>query len=1134
VTVRVARPASLPAAADRFIVVEASAGTGKTYFLEHRVVDLILGAGAELPQILLVTFTDKAVAELRLRIRDLLDRLARAEPATEAPPDDAPEGTSCWVIDDDARARLRAAVTAFDHAPIFTIHGFCHRVLVEDAFAARRLFEQTQVADEVAFDAAFSALLRERFACTEPDRELLAAYLEAGHTVDQLRALLLACARADATPPRRVDPAHARAVGDALVAAFGTAEARQHLLAGVPWQGKQRYAPAWLDAAGEAAAACAGGGGARVLAACALLRDGAGKLLKYLEASPAHAAAAGALRDALAMMALEEALAAELLPHVLDRIGTDKAERGLFDYADMLQLVRDALRGERGPELAHRLRTRMPWVMIDEFQDTDPVQWEIFRTVWLADGARGLAIVGDPKQAIYGFRGADVATYQEARDELLAAGATQVTLDVNRRSTPELVDAVNDLLLGPAPAAGAPRVPLPPFPLMSASIAYDHPVRASGDITCAEPRPPVTVFALQGAGRDANRDALARAIGTEIERLAAAPPAWQTRGRQPAFALGQVMVLTRSNKESMAIAAALRARGLPCALVESDRLFETREAAELAAVLDAVASPRDRSARLRALRTRFFDVPWPELMRVVDAPDHHPAIARLHDWAALAIRRDYEALLRRLVEDSRFAERALVLGAGERALVNTWHLIELLHEEVARSRCDLGELAGRMRRWIAEHDAIDDDRDVQRAETDADAIRILTMHKAKGLEAPYVFVYGAASSGQRSKVHALRDATGRVLVVAPHDADLAARLAREQAAENQRLAYVALTRAQVRLYLPLYGDKVDADATYAQIQPCLAMLTSHAHPRYEVVPVPVDLPAEPPAPADALVELDVPPPPPPGALAPLATARTHIAMLSYTRLARELDAAAHGAPPAQALAIDPAEFDVDVDVAGDPAAPAAALGPDELPAGADAGLFLHDLFELAELAGARAAPDADAWRADPEFARLLTDHARARGIEPRYLAHAARLVHATLTAPLALTDGRELPPLVTATALAREVEFAYRIPGEGPPGLVKGFIDALIAYDDELWVLDYKSDLLAGDLVAAARERVTTHYAVQARLYALAAERVRGARRLAGLVFAFVRHGVAVPVAVDDAALAGWSGWLAALHGARA
>src|SRR5215470_1378559 len=113
----VARPAALPPADTRLVVVEASAGTGKTYFLEHRVVDLVL-AGAELGEILLVTFTDKAVAELRLRIRDVLDRLSRANAST------AEIGEPAWVIDEAARRRLRAAVTAFDHAPIYTIHGF--------------------------------------------------------------------------------------------------------------------------------------------------------------------------------------------------------------------------------------------------------------------------------------------------------------------------------------------------------------------------------------------------------------------------------------------------------------------------------------------------------------------------------------------------------------------------------------------------------------------------------------------------------------------------------------------------------------------------------------------------------------------------------------------------------------------------------------------------------------------------------------------------------------------------------------------------------------------------------------------------------------------------------------------------
>jgi exodeoxyribonuclease V beta subunit len=1114
-TVRVARPDSLPPASDRYVVVEASAGTGKTFFLEHRVVDLVLG-GADLAQILLVTFTDKAVAELRMRIRDLLDRTARAELSAAA--------ASYWEIDDAARARLRAAVAAFDHAPIFTIHGFCHRILIEDAFAARRLFQQTQVADEVAFDTAFSALVRERFATALPDRELLAAYLELGGTVDTLRDLLLRCARADARVPRRFDATRAQAVATALGAALGTAEQRQRVLHEVNWRGQQRNAPGWLDTVASALEAI-GTSPASVLGACDVLRDDARKLVKYVSASPAHAAAAQALEDAIRLMPLDEAIASELLPHVLARIGTDKAEHGMFDYDDMLELVRDALKGPRAEELATRLRARMPWVMIDEFQDTDPVQWDIFRTVWMHPDARGLTIVGDPKQAIYGFRGADVETYQQARDELLRAGATQVHLAINRRSTKPLVDAVNQILIGQ-----------PLMPLLDKAIRYDHPVVASGDVTCADARPPVTVFHLQGPNREPNRVALARAIGLEIERLRAAPPVWQSRGKQPPFSLGHCMVLTRSNKESVAIAAALRARGLACALVESDKLFQTREAAELHAVLAAVASPRDRSARMRALRTRFFDVPWGELMRVVDAPDHHPLIARLFDWAALATRREYEALFRRLVEDSHFAERTLVLGGGERAIVNTWHLIELLLEEVARSRCNLAELVTRLRRWINEHEELTDDRDIQRAETDADAIRILTIHKAKGLEAPYVFVYGAAIKAPSSKVHTLRDAAGRTLVVAAHDDAIKQQIADQIEAENQRLAYVALTRAQVRLYLPLYGHRaLDEGATYHCIQRCLEPLVTHHHELVEIVAVEVGGEPEAPAPADALADFDVPAPPPAVPLAPLAPARAGLAIVSYTRLARHHDAVTIEASELPG-ALEAAEFAID-DRAAESAVTAVELPPDELPPGADSGLLLHDLFEHADLQAVRATPDADAWCTRPEVAKLIADRARERGIADAHRAHAARLVHRTLSAPLALADGNELPPLVEAAALAREVEFAYPIPGTSSPrGLVKGFIDALVAWpgDNELWVLDYKSDLLAGDdLEAAARERVREHYEVQARLYALAADRLRGSRRLAGLLFAFVRHGVVVPVRVADETLAGWTRWLAALEVSR-
>jgi len=283
-----------------------------------------------------------------------------------------------------------------------------------------------------------------------------------------------------------------------------------------------------------------------------------------------------------------------------------------------------------------------------------------------------------------------------------------------------------------------------------------------------------------------------------------------------------------------------------------------------------------------------------------------------------------------------------------------------------------------------------------------------------------------------------------------------------------------------------------------------------------------------PAPSDALADFVAPAPPPPAELAPLPAHRGGLTMLSYTRLAHDANVAAIAAPPGDALALDPAEFDVD-DTAGD-------VGDDDLRPGAQSGLLLHDVLEVADLATARDAPDLAAWSGDPEVRAQLADKARARGVAERYLPHAAAIVYRTLAAPLTLVDGTQLPPLVAADALAREVEFGFPIPAipaiparaRPPRGLVKGFIDALVAWDSDLWVLDYKSDLLVGDdLAAAAQRRVREHYAVQARLYAIAADRVRGSRRLAGLLFAFVRHDVVVPVRITDATIAGWTDWLA-------
>jgi exodeoxyribonuclease V beta subunit len=309
------------------------------------------------------------------------------------------------------------------------------------------------------------------------------------------------------------------------------------------------------------------------------------------------------------------------------------------------------------------------------------------------------------------------------------------------------------------------------------------------------------------------------------------------------------------------------------------------------------------------------------------------------------------------------------------------------------------------------------------------------------------------------------------------------------------------------------------------------------HALIERVEIDAEAGDTPPPPADALATFDPPQPPAIVELVPLSGERTGLAMLSYTRLARDHAAAAIAAGNVRET-IDADEFDADDgDDTGDTAgtqhgAPRTAAAPQagDLPGGATTGQFLHGVLEDLDLAGLRRAASFDDWRADEAARAVIEARAREYAIDPVYLPAAAKLVYSTLCDPLALTDGNTLPALADATAIAREVEFSYPVPGTPPRALVKGFIDALVAYDDELWVLDYKSDRLDGaDLAQTARAHVDEHYLVQARLYALAADRLRGGRRVAGLLYSFIRYGIVVALRIEHHTLEDWASWLAAL-----
>lgn len=1120
---------------DRHAVIEASAGTGKTFTLEHLVVDLLL-EGARIEQILVVTFTERATAELRARIRAKLEELVRLDRDVV--------GERTWLIDDAARARLQAALSELDAATISTIHGFCQRVLGEHAFEGGRLFNERQVDAEDAFEDAFLEVLRTDLA-SGAHKELLELWLESVGDVRKLQDALRRCVaeRGELRPdwdPEAFLGAVANLPGDEAFEAALLAELDATKLHGATKKALRTRLPEALalfrSLAGRRDAA-------RMLVELRSQLESLRYLAEKLGGGVRQRQLADAVNAALAVSpAFEAAALVAMLEPVRARLVQRKREQGLFDFDDMLQLVHAGLHGPRGDAIAELQRQRYQVALVDEFQDTDQIQWEIFKKIFCAEGRR-LYVIGDPKQAIYAFRGADVHTYLAAREELAPEAAQRVQLTENFRSTAPMIAAVNTLLDQAAPS-----------PFFTGRIRYDAPVscgRPEFALTDTNGRsvPPVEVWQLYGRRALVNgtvMESVARELGDELERILRGPGLWlREQGKPPRrLEAGDCYVLTRKDHEARELGRVLRARGIPVAFFKQEGLFQTPEARHVRDVLAAIAAPGDLSARRLAWLTPFFALGLDDVARSGDAPPEHPLMARLLAWRSLAEARDYEQLFARLLDESGLVRRELLFAPSERELTNYEHLFELLLEEVHRSRGPVEELVRALDSYIRETRAPPGmEGNLQRLESDGRAVQLMTMHKSKGLEAPVVFLAGGFTkmSGRAPALTTFHDGGQRCAWIgsmrgSPFEAAADA----EAVEEDQRLLYVALTRAKARLYLPLV-DELDPDdervlterlgappstefrafkGAYQILNARLAALRASGELVEEqgfarkLVRVqrsweePVEAPRPPPwtPPAELLAE-----PPPDERPAFLRKAHAGFVVTSYSRMS----AARAGERGEE----DNDRFKADLH------ASFVEPGEHELPPGAATGVFIHEVLELLPLDVARAAKDFDGWSKDAE--PLVRRIARRHGIDAKHVGHALQLAWNAVRTPLALPDGSTLEGIAAAARVLREVEFLYPIPeahhpllARGAPageftiarGCVKGFIDLIVEHQGRACFADWKSDLMPSYQPAAIAAHVAEHYAIQEQLYSLALARMLGIRseadfeaRFGGSLYLFLR-----------------------------
>lgn len=1108
-------PLRLPLIGERLI--EASAGTGKTFTIAALYLRLLLGLGGEaaypraisVEELLVVTFTEAATEELRGRIRSNIHELRIACLRGES---DNPlySALLAEIADkDDAAKTLLLAERQMDEAAVFTIHGFCQRMLSLNAFESGMLFEQQLIEDESRLRYQACADFWRRH-CYPLTRDIAAVIHDVWKGPRDLLKSLDRWLQGEA-PQLKSPPAPNETL----------AERHQQIIARIDSLKQQ-----WREQVGEIEGVLENSG----LDRRKFNRGNQGKWMEKVNAWAQEETLSYQLPDALEKFAqsfllertkaggeppvhplfsaVESLLASSLtltdlvlaraMVEIRDAVAREKRRRGELGFDDMLSRLDEALRGDSGETLASAIRQRFPVAMIDEFQDTDPQQYRIFRRIWRRQPRTALLLIGDPKQAIYAFRGADIFTYMKARGDV----AAHYTLDTNWRSSPGMVGSVNRLFS------------LSDNPFMFHEIPF-LPVKAAAKnkglrfTVDAADVPAMNVWLMPGdtVGSGDYQTFMAQLCATQIRDWLSAGQRgrallWRGETSRPVQA-SDITVLVRNRLEAAQVREALQTLGIPSVYLSNrDSVFETLEAQELLWLLQAVLAPERENTLRSALATSMFGLTALDIENLnQDEQAWDALVEEFSEYRQIWRQRGVMPMLRALMTARHIAENLLATRGGERRLTDILHISELLQEAASQLESEHALV-----RWLAQHIAEPDSNAASqqmRLESDKHLVQIVTIHKSKGLEYPLVWLpFIARFRKQDQAFYHDRETFAAVLDLGQDEASLELAEA-ERLAEDLRLLYVALTRAVWHCNLgvaPLSSRKSgNSDFHLSALGRLLqageamdaaglaARLADFCHGD-----IALQIPGE----------LDLTPWQAPAATIPRLSARElqrRIAddwrVTSYSGLQQ------HGFSGGQDLL---PRLDVDAAGVGE-VVEEPQLTPHQFPRGAAPGTFLHSLFEELDFTQ----PVPEGWMAeklqlsgfDAQWAPVLTDwlggvlKTRLPGpdIALNQLAARDKQVEMAFYLPIA--------QLLTAERLDALIRQYDPLSADTPPldfrqvrGMLKGFIDLVFRHEGRYYLLDYKSNWLGEDREAYTRpameQAMRAHrYDLQYQLYSLALHR---------------------------------------------
>ncbi len=489
-----------------------------------------------------------------------------------------------------------------------------------------------------------------------------------------------------------------------------------------------------------------------------------------------------------------------------------KLDKNIIYYDDLLLLLDRALCGPGAENLAAIVRNKFKAALIDEFQDTDAIQYAIFEKIF-GRGQSTLFLIGDPKQAIYGFRGADIFTYMEAARR----ASTRFTLGENWRSEPALIAAVNAVFAN----AG--------LPFVYEDIAF-KPVQPAKKkehellVVDGERLPPLQIWFLNAdriaegkpITRTSAQEVIPDAVAGEISRLLTLAREGKAELGKRRLEQGDIAVLVRRNAEARLLQEALSDLGIHSVLYNIGNLFETPEALEVERLLAAVADPSDERLLKIALVTEMLGISGEELDQMIrDEARWEAWLIKFGEYHEMWNRHGFFRMFRHLLARETVLPRLMSLVDGERRCTNILHLSEVLHQATIESNLNMLGLV----KWLSiqrDPDTPKLEEHQLRLESDENAVKLVTIHKSKGLEYPIVFCpfIGDASKLRSNEApftfHDEADGMRLTLDLGSPDRGENVKLAeKEQLAENLRLLYVAITRAKHRCYL-VWGRFKDA------------------------------------------------------------------------------------------------------------------------------------------------------------------------------------------------------------------------------------------------------------------------------------------------------------------------------------